>query len=366
MLAPCGHGDMWRDNMTIENEDFYDGDGDALSTEQALQALAELEGEGDTGEQPDNGGEPTTTTGTDDERGDDADGKPTDDAADKATKPEGDGKDGAQALPEDKLNADNAVILAKDGKHTIPFDRLEKARQGEQHWRAEAEAAQRQLAELQAQAQARADAGQAPTKTDNMAATAQAAIDAGVDASLFGDFSEEALAKGIKVLVAQQVQAQVAQAIQPMQAKHQQDAMSEHERVIYGAHPNADSIVQSAEFAAWVDAHPTTVRNALWQTFDTAKGGTAAEVVEVLDAYTKATASPPKSSPTTAASKDAAKSAIAATPAEPPSSLSSIPGGRVDGRSVFERMDDMSGEELYAATEGMTPEQVDAWLARSI
>ena len=364
MLAPCGHGDMWRDNMTTETEDFYDSGDDALTTEQALQALAELEGAGDTGKQPDNGGAPTTTTAKD-QPGDAADGKPKDSEADKATKTEGDGKDGAQT-PEDQLNADNAVVLAKDGKHTIPFDRLEKARQGEQHWRAQAEAAQRQLAELQAQAQARADAGQAPTKTDNMVATAEAAIEAGVDASLFGDFSEEALAKGIKTLVAQQVQAQVAQAIQPIQAKHQQDAMSEHERVIYAAHPNADSIVQSTEFAAWVDSHPTTVRNALWQTFDTAKGGTAAEVVEVLDAYAKAAASQQKTPPTTAAAKDAAKSAIAATQAEPPSSLSSIPGGRVDGRSVFERMDDMTGEELYAATEDMTPEQVDQWLARSI
>ena len=343
--------------MTTETEDYDGGTDDALSTEAALAALMELEGSGDTGAKPDEAAAPTAAT-ADDDTTEAADGKPTDAKAN-----EGDGK--GSALTEEQLTAENAVILAKDGKHTIPFDRLEKARQGEQHWRAQAEAAQQQLVALQQQAQARADAGQAPTKTDNMVATAEAAIEAGVDAGLFGDFSEEALAAGIQKLVAAQVRAQVAQAMQPMQAKHQQDVVSEHERVIYGAHPNADSIVQSAEFAAWVDSHPTTVRNALWQTFDPQQGGTAVEVVEVLDAYAKASGQSKPSTPTSA-SKDAAKSAIAATPAEPPASLSSIPGGRVDGRSVFDRMDDMDGEELYLATENMTPEQLDQWLARSI
>lgn len=100
-------------------------------------------------------------------------------------------------------------MLARDGKHTIPYETLVKHRDGEQHWKARAVAAEQKLDEQLAQAKERADAGQAATKTDEMAAQAKAAINAGADASLFGDFSEEGLAKGIQTLIDQKVAAQV-------------------------------------------------------------------------------------------------------------------------------------------------------------
>ncbi len=355
--------------MTTPTEDFYSSIDGALTPEQAARALALAES-GDTGTKPDLGGAPTTTAAPDD--------KPSEVAAPKAgeataSKTEGDGKAGAAAATEEQLTAENAVLLAKDGKHTIPFDRLEKARQGEQHWRAQAEAAQQQLAALQAQAQARADAGQAPTTTDNMVAQAEAAIAAGADANLFGDFSERALAEGIQKLVAQQVaqqvQAQVAQAMQPVQAKHQQNAQAEHLTTIYTAHPNADSIVQSEQFKAWVDSHPSAVRNALLATLDPAKGGSAAEVVEVLDAYAKAAAAAAKPSDTTpnaADAKAAAQAAAKAATQEVPTSLTAIPGGRADGASPNERLAELDGPDLYTALEGKTPAQIEAFLNQQL
>ena len=39
-----------------------------------------------------------------------------------------------QQVDESQLNAENAVILAKDGKHTIPYDKLVEARNGEKEW----------------------------------------------------------------------------------------------------------------------------------------------------------------------------------------------------------------------------------------
>lgn len=334
-------------------EDFYDGIDGAMTPEQAAMALAMAE-TGDTGTTPDNGGAPTTTPGTDDS-------KATGDAANAKD-------DGKQTPSDDQLSADNAVILAKDGKHTIPFEHLEKARQQREEYRVLAETAQRQLAELQAQAQARVDAGQAPTKTDNMVAAAEAAIEAGADVGLFGDFSEEALAAGIQKLVAQQVQAEVAQAIKPMQAKHQQDAAAEHTNAIYTAHPNADSIVQSEQFKAWVDSHPTTVRAALWATFDTKTGGTAAEVVEVLDAYVKAntSATPTPAAPDAKAAAQAAAKAAQAAQVEAPTSLTFIPGGRADGATPNERMAELNGTDLYAALEGKTAAQIEAFLNQQL
>ena len=326
----------------------------ALSPEQAAAALAA--GEGDTSAELENGGAPDATTVTDDAATTDGDNKAKPDAA--AT-----GEDaGTKTEAGDPANA---VVLARDGKHTIPYEKLEEARKGEQHWKAQAEAAQQQLAELQAQAQARADAGTAPTKTDNMLATAEAAIESGADVGIFGDFSEEALAKGIATLVEQQVQARVSAALEPLATKQAKDAAAAHYDAIYSKHPDADSIAQSTEFAAWVNTQPSAVRNAYWGLFDAKTGGTAEEIVEVFDAF-KAASTPNTTTTTAADPKAAARAAVATAKTEPPASLSSIPGARAEGASVLDRAADMSGPEMLAATAGMSPAQIEAWLDRQI
>lgn len=337
----------------------------ALTPEQAAAALAA--GEGDTSAELENGGAPEVTTEQDDAAANDGDNKAKPEAA--ATSKEA----GATTEAEDPAQA---VVLARDGKHTIPYETLVKHREGEQHWRAQAEAAQRQLAELQAQAQARADAGAAPTKTDNMVATAEAAIEAGADVGLFGDFSEEALAKGIKEYSKQliqgereaikaEVRAELVKELEPFKQERAKSAANAHYDAIYSKHPDADSIAQSTEFAAWVNAQPSAVRNAYWGLFDAQTGGTAEEIVEVFDAFKAA--STPKTTPTAAADlKAAASAAVAAAKATPPASLSSIPGARVEGANELDRAAEMSGPDMLAATANMSPAQIDEWLDRQI
>ena len=279
------------------------------------------------------------------------------------------------AQPEPELTADNAVILAKDGKHTISYDKLVQARETARAAQTEAQtlaaqlhAAQQQLADLQAQAQARADAGQAPTATDNQVAAAQAAIDAGADPALFGDFSEEALAKGINKLVEQQVAARMAAIdakLKPIEQQAATDATTAHFNAIYSAHPDADSIVESQEFAVWKGAQPAVVRAALDQALEK---GSSTDVIEVFSAFKAATQqqSPPAAGKGAMTPAEAAKAAIAKAAMPVPASLSDIPGGRVAGTNVFEAMDTMNSHELLAATSNMTAEQIEAWLNAQI
>ena len=322
------------------------GGDEPLTAEEAAQVLDALD-EGDTGvlddgtqegsEAPDAAADDAASGGEDAEAP--ADGK--EQSAPEASKEgatEGDGTD--------------AVVLARDGKHTIPYEKLQEARQGWQQASAQVQALQQQLDALKAQQQG-APQGEPAAQDEEEGA--------GDGDEIFGDFSEEALKAGIEKLVQQRV----AAAIAPYAAREQQSAQAAHEQAIYAKHPNADSIVQSKEFAAWVNAHPAPARAALWNTFDVKTGGSAAEVIEELDAYAQSSGKQ-SPTPTPSAARNAAKSAIARTQAEPPSSLSSIPGGRVDGRDLFARMDEMSGEELYAATENMTSEQMEQWLARAI
>ena len=91
----------------------------------------------------------------------------------------------ANPVPE----APKPVVLAKDGVHTIPFETLEAAREGEKHWKTVAEQALQQLEATKAAPAAAAPATDAP-------ATPAEAFKAD-----FGDFSEEALTKGVEKLV---------------------------------------------------------------------------------------------------------------------------------------------------------------------
>lgn len=273
---------------------------------------------------------------------------------------------------EAELTAENAVILAKDGKHTISYDKLLQERAARQAMAAQLEAANQKLAELQAQAQARAEAGQAPTQADNNAVAAQAAIDAGVDPAIFGDFSPEAMAAGVAKLVQAQVEARMAAIdakLQPIQQQTAKTAAEEHIAAIYGAHPDADSIVESQEFASWKAAQPSVVRHALDHAMN---NGSASDVIEVFSAFkaSKGQAAAPQQPAAPAAPQvspaEAAKAAIAKAAAPMPASLSDIPGGRAGGTNLLEAMDSMNGPEMLSAANGMSQEQIEAWLNSQI
>lgn len=283
------------------------------------------------------------------------------------------------ATPDESgLTAANAVILAKDGKHTISYDKLVQAREAaqtaqaaQQAMAAQLEAANQKLVELQAQAQARAEAGQAPTQADTNAAAAQAAIDAGVDPALFGDFSPEAMAKGVAQLVQAQLDARMAAIdakLQPIQQQTARSATEVHLSAIYSAHPDADSIVESQEFAAWKSTQPGVVRAALDAALTT---GSTNDVIEVFSAFKSATGQ--AAVPTAATAKagqispaQAAKAAIARAAAPMPASISDIPGGRAGPTNVLEALENMNGPEMLSAMNAMTPEQIDAYLNAQI
>lgn len=283
------------------------------------------------------------------------------------------------ATPDESgLTAENAVILAKDGKHTISYDKLVQAREAaqtaqaaQQAMAAQLEAANQKLVELQAQAQARAEAGQAPTQADTNAAAAQAAIDAGVDPALFGDFSPEAMAKGVAQLVQAQVQARMAELdakLQPIQQQTARSATEVHLSAIYSAHPDADSIVESQEFAAWKSTQPGVVRAALDAALTT---GSTNDVIEVFSAFKAATGQAAVPTATTAKAgqispAEVAKAAIARAAAPMPASISDIPGGRAGPTNVLEAMENMNGPEMLSAMNAMTPEQIDAYLNAQI
>lgn len=331
--------------MTIKTDEHplsTDTD-NAVAMYQAAMRESEQTATGDTGDQPEHGGAPTTTTD------------------------QNDSKESAEA------QAEKQVLMAKDGVHTIPYEKLTEARSSSQHWQAQAEAAQQELQALRAEAQARADQGQAPTRTDNMVAAAEAAIDAGADPADFGDFSEEALVQGINKTVSNrvrsEVQAAVVDALATMQKQKQEQErlakqeMSEvelHHGAILKAHPDAGSVVQSAELESWVKAQPSYAQSGIRQVL---QEGSTSQVIELIDSFKTATG---KTQASAKGSREAAQAAIQRAQSPIPNSLSDIPGGRAGGSSLTDRMASMSEVDLFNAVNSgdITTTQLDAYLNR--
>lgn len=310
---------------------------------------------GDTGTTlPDDGGEPSATP---------AAGEGTTGVQDQA-------EPGAQTPPSEPDPA-NTVIMAKDGKHTIPYTKLEEARRGEQHWKAQATQAQQQLEAALAQAQQRQDAGVAPTAADNAAAVAAAAIESGeVNPEIFGDFSEAAIAKGVATLVDARVSAALGQfkkELQPITAKHQESEVDAHYNTIYEKHPDADSIYESKELADWINRQPSFTRKAYLAVLDEKTGGTAQEVIELFDAFKEATgATQAAGTADKVDPKAAAKAAVANAQAAVPASLSDIPGGRPGAASRYEQLDRLDPMALAEALADMPQAQRELYLSRQM
>ncbi|PKH81151.1 hypothetical protein [Psychrobacter sp. 4Bb] len=261
------------------------------------------------------------------------------------------------------------VVLARDGVHTIPYEKLVEARERDRVSQEALAAANAELEILRKQNQTPANA--APTQQEQDIETAQAAIDAGVNPDYFGDFSEEALAEGINKLIDERVQAQVnarvAEALKPMQAKEQESAEQAHMRTIYEAHQDADSVVESGEFESWKAGQPSYIQASINQVLNQ---GSADQVVELLNNYkqsTNSTATPAKAedtpaAPTAAELKAKAREAIKNTAPAVPASLSDIPGGHKGATNITEQMDSMSGMELVETMMDWSPEKRNQYL----
>lgn len=298
--------------------------------------------------------------------------KPADTAANEQTT-EPDDKDDTPATEAPTDTHDNSsdddvegekVVLARDGIHTIPYEKHVALREGERAAKEALAAANAELAVLRQQKQTPATV--ATTQQEQDIETAQAAIDAGVNPDYFGDFSEEALAEGINKLiderVSAQVDARVAKALEPMQQKEQESAAETHMRTIYEAHTDADSIVESSEFEAWKVSQPTYIQAALDGVLTQ---GTAEQVVELLNNYKQSTTSTPAADagkPSTDDLKAKAREAIKNTAPAIPASLSDIPGGHKGALDIREQMDAMSGIELVEAMADWSPEKREQYL----
>lgn len=279
--------------------------------------------------------------------------EPPADTADTEDKPAAEVED----KPED-INEANSVLMARDGLHTIPFEQLLEARQQATVTKTQLDEANKELEELRQWKQSQDKSDNPTTQQDKDIETAQAAIDAGIDPSIFGDFDEEGIASGIQKLIAEQMKSALA----PVNQKQEEDALASHWKTIFDSHADADSALSSVEFKNWADSQPSYAQSSINTVLEQ---GTASQLVELLDNFKgSSNSNQSKGIDPEVLAADArakAKAVIDGTKKSVPVSLSDMPG-RPGAVAIGEQVKEMSGIDALDVMSGWTKEQIDRHL----
>jgi len=239
---------------------------------------------------------------------------------------------------------EGAPIASKSGEYTIPYEKLAEARNERNALREEAAALREQLATLTTQQQNNITRAQPVEHLD----VAVQAIEDGFDPAIFGDFSEESLAKGIAVLTRQitaqtesKLRSEFQQMLNPLVADKALAETQNHYGEIYQAHPDADDIVESAQFADWKASLPAFAQPGVDHALT---AGSVKDVIDVFTAFKQATN----------------QAAPDVRPLQVPISLSSVPGAAPQDATA--QILSMSGNTngLLDRMQNMTSEQLDA------
>ncbi|MEF8755948.1 MAG: hypothetical protein V5B60_18780 [Accumulibacter sp.] len=277
---------------------------------------------------------------------------PPDAAAEDETNPEQQQVDPAEASSDPP---EAPVVLAKDGKHTIPFEELQAAREQARYWQARAEEAL-----VQRQAETPMEPATTPPVdlkelrrelreavfADNE--TLEAEIQEKIDAELTRR-AEEAAYQRIERRDAEARQRAAEQAVEAAAAK----AIADYPFLDHtGQQANHEAIAQVQALSALYANNGSPPDKAL-----------ADAVAKVVKMYVDPP--PPKPDASGAGDIEAkAAAAIAKARSPAPNSMSAIPSASVPHHDEAEAMLNMSPAQLSAKFSKMTPDQIEAAVSR--
>lgn len=366
--------------------DTLEHTGGALSPEQAEQMLNHLTGEGETAENAETAGKPDASAAPETTEAKADPNTPTE----PAEKPDAAGKtDPVQ----EEADPSKTVVLAKDGVHTIPYEKhaelretARQERQAREQAEAQAQEAQRKLAQLEAQlteASRAAEAAKPPAVAVDVQKLRKEANDALIDgdtdkAAELNAKADAEIMRAAELAAANKAQAEIAAAMKEMDARfaHQQRASGLEVEIakLYEQHPDADAIYESKELRDWIASMSPLARKGYEEVLAETKPG---DVSEMLDEFKESTffKQPPTAStpaagtaPDSAQVAAAAKAAITNARTAAPATLSDIPGSKAPVSDAAGSLEAKAGPEMLQTilASGWDGEQIETFLNRSI
>lgn len=257
--------------------------------------------------------------------------------------------DAAPEVATEEVQAE-PVVLAKDGKHTIPFAELEEARSRAQYWE-------------QVAREKQAETPSTPPEVETAPVQDVRTLRRlSIEAMLDGDIDKAvALQEQADLAVVQAAEARAESMLEPMRQREQQSATAAHFNAIKAAHPDFDAIVQSDVLTSWVAEQPAIVRGAYQAVLEQ---GTADQVNELLSIYKGQ--QPPAMTADKGVIKQQAADAVAKVKSKVPGSLSDIPATAKSPSDEAEAMRNMDSMGLMGKFAGKTQDQIMELMSRVI
>jgi len=260
-----------------------------------------------------------------------------------------------------KLEEEKPVILAKDGVHTIEYEKLVEAREEAKLAKQEAETLKAALAEREALLESLKEA-----KAQDEATGTTEAMDA-LAASVTEDFPELLELMNIKTATMEknfqaqiaELQKQIAPALKSSNEQVEEKFFSEVRKHV----SDIDEIRESRELIDWVESHPKAVAEGYRQTWQT---GSLEDVVKMANAF-KATKTPAPAGDT--AEQIALKAAAAEEKAKGksvPKSLSDIPAGTAAHHDEAEAIKNMTPLAIMGKFANKSSNEILTMLDRTI
>ena len=239
------------------------------------------------------------------------------------------------------------VVVAKDGKTTIPFSELQEARQ-------RAKEASELAARLQAELEAMKKP-EPPKQDEPPQKTVKDLRREAREALISGDMEKSADldAQADELLIAQ-AEARAMKLVEPVKKSAEEQAEKAFYDAIRAVHPDFEQLIESGKIEAWIKSQPKIVQKAYMDVYES---GTASEAIELLN-MVKGTVKEPEPD------KEAAKAKIAKAKAKPPASLSDVPASSTANVDEAEAMLEMDGLSLVNKFAGKSPDQINDMLAR--
>lgn len=271
----------------------------------------------------------------------------------------------AQSSEGQQIDPSKAEVLTKDGKHSIPYTVLQRARdeaaaaqQLIQQERAKSEQLERQIAELQGRG----------TNDPAVASEVLAAAE-GIDAEQLAALREEApeLAKLLEGLAniaksAEQRATAAEKLAQESQQREQARTVDAQTRVV------EDAIGKNAKLL-WTRSEQPEVYNAIVDCDNLLRQSPQAREWDLPTRLTKAIAMYEAANgaivvPGSAKTGTTQEPKVSSPGLRVPSTLSDMPGGSLPPRSDSEQIADLSGTDMVAMMSKMTEAEQTAFLAR--
>ena len=266
----------------------------------------------------------------------------------------------AEAKEEEKESAADPVLLAKDGKHTIPFEELTSARARA----AELEQLARQQSELIESLKGQKQAVQEEQKPEPATDSKIDALEQEYADKLYEGNTAEAAAirKQINAAILEQARGSVrAEIKQESDANQQERSINEAADKAAKDYPFLDSNSKEANPEAISDV--IAMRDGLIARGVSPSDAIALAAAKVAKIYAPApTQDEPKN--TLAEAKKAADAAIAKAKPKVPTSLSEVPAAGKVVTDEVEAIRDMSDRNLMQMLEGKTPKQINEIMSR--